>query len=95
MENTDEIKSLRTYKAFKEEHYKYRVDEILGHIEYNNNEYLNFNKQSDKVYNELKEMLNDNGKKLLLNYADFEISKKDCELYALAEQVYKDLKEER
>ncbi len=95
MENKEEKNSLKSYNEFKEEHYKYRVDEILGNIEYNNNEYLDFNKKSDKLYNELKGMLGDKGKRLLLNYADFEISKKDCELYALAEQVYKDLKEER
>lgn len=94
IENKNQPKSLRSYKQFKEDSYEYRVDEILGDIEYNDKNYVDLNKESEKLYQELKELLDQTGAKLLLKYNDSETSKKDYELYALAEQVYKDLKED-
>lgn len=85
---------LRTYEKYKEDTYKYRVDEILGNIETTNSEYIDFHTTSENLYKELQEMLDTNGKKLLLSYNDAETDKRGCELYALAEQIYKDLKEE-
>lgn len=93
LENENIRKPLRTYEDFKEDNYQYRVDEILENIESSHNEYIETDKESNKLYNELKEMLEEKGQKVLLHYADAEIDKKSYELYALARQVYKDLKE--
>ena len=47
--------------------------------------------QSEKLYKELKKMLDGRGKEYLLEYTDIEVQKRIYEEYALAKQIYKDL----
>ncbi len=95
LENQNKRKKLRSYEEFKKDTYKYRVDEIIEDIETNNTEFVNFQEESEKLYRELEEMLGEKGHKTLIHYSDAEEDRKNCELYALAKEVYKDLKEER
>ncbi len=95
LENQNKRKKLRSYEEFKKDTYEYRVDEIIEDIETNNAEFVNFQEESEKLYKELQEILGEKGHKTLINYSDAEEDRKNCELYALAKEVYKDLKEER
>lgn len=95
LDNGYERRNIGNYENFKKNYYQYRVDEILGDIETNNTEYIGYNNESEKLYKELEEMLGENGKNTLVHYADTELDKKGCELYALAKQIYKDLKEDK
>ncbi len=95
LENENKRKKLRSYEEFKKDTYEYRVDEIIEDIETNNAEFVNFQEESEKLYKELQEILGEKGHKTLINYSDAEEDRKNCELYALAKEVYKDLKEER
>jgi len=95
LETENKRKPLRSYEEFKKDTYEYRVDEILEDIETNNTEYVDFHKESEKLYKELEEMIGEKGQKTLIHYADAELDQKGVELYALAKQVYKDLKEDK
>lgn len=95
LDNGYERRNIGNYESFKKNYYQYRVDEILGDIETNNAEYIGFNEESERLYKELQEMLGENGKKTLVEYADTELDKKGCELYALAKQIYIDLKDDK
>ncbi len=95
LETENKRKSLRSYEEFKKDTSEYRVDEIIANIEDNNTEYLGFHEESEKLYKELKEMLGEKGHKTLIHYSDAEEDRKNCELYALAKEVYKDLKEDK
>lgn len=94
LDNGYERRNIGNYKEFKKNYYQYRVDEILGDIETTNTEYISFNDKSERLYAELQKMLDEKGKKTLLDYTDTELDKKGCELYALAKQVYIDITEE-
>ncbi len=95
LDNGYERRNIGSYEEFKKNYYQYRVDEILGDIEDNNSEFIGFEETSEQLYKELQKMLDENEQKTLLHYADAEMNKRSCELYALAKQVYTDLKEER
>lgn len=82
---------LTSYDNFKERQYQYRVDEILDDINTNNVDFSIIQEESKRLYEEIKKMLDERGKKYLLEYNDVEVHKRTYEEYALAEQIYKDL----
>lgn len=57
LENENKRKTLRNYKDFKEDNYKYRVDEILDYICSNDNELIELFDKRDIKYNELRKTL--------------------------------------
>lgn len=91
LENENKRKTLRNYKDFKEDNYKYRVDEILDYICSNDNELIELFDKRDIKYNELRKTLGKEEKKLLLEYADIEVDILSYENYNLAKQIYEDL----
>ncbi len=91
IQNNYKGNKLTSYDNFKERQYQYRVDEILDDINTNDIDFCIIKFQSEKLYKELKKMLDGRGKEYLLEYTDIEVQKRIYEEYALAKQIYKDL----
>ena len=89
--NRHKSKNLRSYKEYQKDTYKYRVDEILDNIFFNDKKYLELKKESDLLYEKLNSMLNEDGQKCLRQYSDIETDKQEYEEYRLAEQIYEEL----
>lgn len=82
---------MKSYKSFKKDNYKYRVDEILENINTNDVDFAIIEEESKRLYKEIASLLDKKGKGYLLEYSDVEMHKRIHEEYTLAEQIYNDL----
>lgn len=93
LENEEQNKgeNLRSYKDFKKDSYKYRVDEILDEINFNTMEFKEKNKRVKELYKELETLIKPENKFTLIHYSDAQEELKSFEEYTLAEKIYEDL----
>lgn len=91
IKNNYEGNKLTSYDNFKERNYQYRVDEIIENINANDIDFSIIEEESERLYGEIKKMLDEKGKRYLLDYNSVELHKRTYEEYALAKQIYKDL----
>lgn len=84
-------KTLRSYEEYTKDTYKFRVDEILEDISSNDKEYIKLVEESELLYNQLKSVLCEEDKEILLKYSDACWGRQGYSEQRLAEQVYEDL----
>lgn len=90
MENL-KSKKFRNYKEFQKDNYKYRVDEILDEINFNNTTFKEKNKKVQELYKEIEILLKQENKSKLIQYSDAQEELRSYEEYTLAEKIYEDL----
>lgn len=61
---------LETYTDFKKKYYIYRVDDIIDYLQRDNTELSKLCKREEKIFKDLKEILNPEQQNLLSKYSD-------------------------
>lgn len=90
--NRYKSKTLRSYEEYTKDTYKFRVDEILEDISSNDKEYIKLVEESELLYKQLKSVLCEEDKEILLRYSDTCWGRQGYSEQRLVEQVYEDLR---
>lgn len=87
--------TLETYTNFKKRYYIYRVDDIVDYLQRDNTELSKLCKREEKIYKDLKEILNSEQQNLLSKYSDTWMDLVTEGVDELTQYILNDFEEER
>lgn len=87
--------TLETYTDFKKRYYIYRVDDIVDYLQRDNTELSKLCKREEKIYKDLKEILNSEQQNLLSKYSDTWMDLVTEGVDELTQYILNDFEEER